>query len=319
MLVETIITPWILFAASLAFLVFTQRWLQRHLIGLAFLFTDNEDAAVRLYHALMFPGVLLHELSHWVTARLLGVGTGRFVVLPHRDETGILLGHVEVEETDVVRGALIGAAPLVAGLLVTVLAADQALNMADLAAALPTGDLTAIGAAFARLLRAPDFWVWLYLLFAVANAMMPSPEDRRSWPPFIALMALAFVILLVAGFQETVVGVLAGPLRDALNLLAAAFVGITALNLVVMAPVWIVEETASRLMRRRVNYGPPKAPPAETPPAPRAAGGPVALHERPLPVPAPPRNAPPVDLETPHAPYPMFDDEADDAFDLLDE
>ena len=66
--------------------------------------------------AAVFPGVLLHELSHFVMARLLRVRTGRFSLLPSLMEDGKLrLGFVETDETDLLREALIGTAPLITG------------------------------------------------------------------------------------------------------------------------------------------------------------------------------------------------------------
>lgn len=308
---ETLVCPWIAFAASLACLLFTQRWLQRHIIGLGLLAFGTQDDGIILYYTVMFPGVVLHELSHLLVASLLRVRTRRFVILPVRDEKSILLGHVEIEKTDAVRAALIGAAPLLTGLLMLALVADKAFNLSDLAAALPAGDLAVIRPAIERLIRRPDFWIWLYFTFTIANAMMPSPEDRRSWPAFIGGVFVVVLVMFAAGLQDAVVDTLTGPTASALNALAAIFFAIFALNVLAIVLVWILEWSASHIAGKSVNYKPLQEPATDAM-QPTPARRPVPLHERPLPVPEPPRNAPPVEVEAPHPPVPMFDDGSDD-------
>jgi hypothetical protein len=299
MSLEPLLTPWILFIASLAALVFTQRWLHRHMIGLGLLATGKPSAAVILYHTIMFPGVLLHEVSHWLVAGALNVRSGRFSLWPERDEAGVRLGYIEVEKPDAVRGTLIGIAPLVTGLLIVLALADKALNLPDLAAALTTGDLAVIGPAAARLIGAPDFWIWLYLIFAIANAMMPSPEDRRSWPVLIAGVLGIALLLVISGFEAAVTTALGGPVADALRLLATAFVPIIALNLFAVALIWTVERVVALVFGRSVDYGPAPSQPAQSS---------VSLYDRPLPVPRPPRNAPSIEPDEPHMPAPVLDE-----------
>ena len=58
----------------------------------------------------------MHELSHFLSAKILGVQTGRFSLIPQAQANGKLrLGYVETATGGFVRDALIGAAPLVAG------------------------------------------------------------------------------------------------------------------------------------------------------------------------------------------------------------
>ena len=64
-------------------LLILQRLLHRE-IQLIFLYiTRRVDLAMALFSLLFFPGVLLHEGSHFLAARLLGVRTGGFSILPH--------------------------------------------------------------------------------------------------------------------------------------------------------------------------------------------------------------------------------------------
>src|SRR5512142_3213793 len=97
-------------------LLFAQRSLQREIQCVFLLITRRQTWSLGMFSLLFFPGVLLHELSHFLMARLLGVRTGRFSLLPSVVEGGKLrLGFVETAETDLVRDALIGTAPLITG------------------------------------------------------------------------------------------------------------------------------------------------------------------------------------------------------------
>jgi len=80
--------PFIWVAISLLVLMILQRWIQTHLHGISLLFTGKPERAVLLYAIILFPGVLLHELSHWVTAKLLSVRTGSFSVIPRQKADG---------------------------------------------------------------------------------------------------------------------------------------------------------------------------------------------------------------------------------------
>ena len=112
---SSMLMPFIWVAITLPCLYFLQRWIHRHLHGVALLLTGNKQWAIVLYAIVLFPGVLLHELSHWITANILRVKTGKFSVLPKSIADGsVQLGYVEYYKTSKVgpiRESLIGTAP----------------------------------------------------------------------------------------------------------------------------------------------------------------------------------------------------------------
>src|SRR5581483_4139219 len=111
---ERILAFFVLFAVML----FLQHWLQQHIQGFTFAVTGNPGCAVRALFLLLLPGVLLHELSHWVVANLLGVRTGRISIgLGKMRGKHFSLGSVTVERSDPLRESLIGLAPFISGLL----------------------------------------------------------------------------------------------------------------------------------------------------------------------------------------------------------
>ena len=99
-------------------LVYLQRLLHREIQILFFLLTRNKPLTIALFSMLLFPVVSLHELSHFLMAKILGVRTGKFSLITRSLETGYLqLGYVETEQTDILRDSLIGLSPIVAGTL----------------------------------------------------------------------------------------------------------------------------------------------------------------------------------------------------------
>ena len=74
--------------------------------------------AVLIITLILLPGTIIHELSHLVTAFILRVPTGKFSLIPEiEDSGGVLLGHVEIGNSDPFRQSLIGLAPTVIGVI----------------------------------------------------------------------------------------------------------------------------------------------------------------------------------------------------------
>jgi hypothetical protein len=242
------------FLITLFLLVLVQRWVHRHLHGVAYLLTRQPDMALMLYSLPLLPGVALHELSHAVMAALLGVKTANLTLIPQRQLDGhVRLGSVQVERVDVVRSSLIGLAPLLAGSSAILLIIRFAFNVETLGVAVQRGDIAGLLSALGGLLRAPDAWLWLYLLFSIANAMMPSPSDRETWLPVILFSLLMLALAVALGGNSVLEG--AGTVIDeGLRWLAAAFT----ITLIVDAPfiviIFLIEATSSRALGRRVEY-----------------------------------------------------------------
>ncbi|HWQ83476.1 MAG TPA: hypothetical protein VN363_02855, partial [Anaerolineales bacterium] len=151
-------------------LFISQRWLHREVQAIFLLLTRRTDVSIVLFALLFFPGVLLHETSHYLVARLLGVRTGRFSLIPHPLPNGRLqLGFVETQASGWVRETLIGAAPLISGGLLVAYAGVQRLGLTAAWDALSGGAPGAVQQALSAMFERPDFWLWFYLTIAVSS------------------------------------------------------------------------------------------------------------------------------------------------------
>ncbi len=256
--------PFIWVALALPILLLLQRWIHTHLHGISLLMMGKPERAVILYAIILFPGVMLHELSHWLMATLLGVRTGSFSLLPRRQADGsVQLGYVEYYKSSTLgafRESMIGGAPLVTGTAVILLIGFRIFGVTNLTAAIQSGDVDTLVTALAQVYAVPDFLVWLYLLFAVSNAMMPSRSDRRAWPALIlTLIVIAFVMVLldieavifagIANWGQTIFGYLGSALSMAI-----------AVDILFMVVLSLVEGLISRIKGVNVVYGSAEVP-----------------------------------------------------------
>lgn len=209
---------------SLGLLIFANRWFDRHLWNLAYLLSRDEAVADFVHFAVLLPGVVLHEASHWASARLLGLQVGRLELWPQAQKDGLRLGSVQVQQADPLRGSLVGVAPLVVGSAVLLAVGWHAFSLGAFLEALAQGDVGALWAAARAAAGTRDLWLWAYLVFAVANAMLPSPADRQAWRPlFLYAALLAGGYWLLGGPLPAVPAPTWKALAGALAHLAAAF------------------------------------------------------------------------------------------------
>jgi hypothetical protein len=236
-------------------LLLLNRWINQHLRGTALLLSHSEDTASLVYFVLLLPGVLLHEASHWLMAKLLRVRTGKVTIGLNQKRGGRLeMGSVRVAQVDPIRNSFIGLAPLLGGSLAVFLIGRWALDIEALVWVFRSGDGTRITAELWAALHLPDFWLWLYVIFAVSNAMLPSTSDRRSWPPVLIFLGGLAVLLYFTGWGPSLSPEIADLLSDALSYLNLAFALTLAVDLVFALLILIVELLLIRLTGWRVTY-----------------------------------------------------------------
>jgi hypothetical protein len=234
---------------SLAPLLILQRRLHREIQAVFFLITRRLDMAITLFSILFFPGVLLHEGSHYLMAHLLGVQTGRFSLIPRPLGDGKLqLGYVETVSADWLREALVGMAPLITGGLFVAYAGLYRLNIISLGQALLAGNLQIFLQSVRSLVAQPDFWLWFYLTLVVSSTMLPSESDRRAWLPLGLILLGLFGISLVAGAGPWLYQNLAAPMNQILRSISLVFVISAVLHLLLLPFVWLIRSLLARLL-----------------------------------------------------------------------
>jgi len=227
------------FAASLLALIPLQRWMTGNLQGLLLRLLGSPRRALMAYAILLFPGVTLHEASHWLAARLLGVRATSVSLLPKLTRNGTLrLGYVQTESVDPVRASLIGAAPLLSGTAALWILGTYVLRWNALGQAIVDARGDAIVDGLQAVTTVPWWGLWLYLAAAISNTMVPSRSDRAAWGWVLVLGAVLAGALWVLGWGEAAAGLLEAPVCGILRFLASAFTATAAMDVLLGAPLW---------------------------------------------------------------------------------
>lgn len=247
-------TPLVGFFVGFLLVLFLIRWNTRHMQGIMFLLGADEEVIMYLQFVLFFPGILVHEIAHWVTAQLLGVRTLGFSIWPQKKQKGkVQYGAVRIAQVDVFRASLIGLAPLVAGSLLIVLVGRNALGTEALRQVVVAGNWEGFWDALLQSARAPDFWLWMYLIFAISNTMFPSDSDREAWKPLLIYGLVAGALVYFAGWKPTAESVQSA-LGQIMNPLIYAF-GITAfVDIIFAVAIGVAEILIGRIRGKRVDY-----------------------------------------------------------------
>jgi hypothetical protein len=186
-------------------------------------------------------------------ARILGVRTGRFSLLPRPLPNGRLqLGFVETATVDWVRDALIGAAPLLAGGAFVAYAGVARLGVLNLWGYYNASGIESMVDVLPTIFEQPDFWLWFYLTLAVSSTMLPSASDRRAWLPLGLIILGLLGISLIAGAGPWLMTHLALPLNQALKAIAFVFAISIMLHLVLVFPLWGIRKIFERLFGLQV-------------------------------------------------------------------
>jgi hypothetical protein len=242
-------------------------WLSLLLLGLAILqrrvhfefqaifllLTKRIDLSILLFSIVFLPGVLLHEISHYLTAKLLRVPTGRFSVLPRPLPEGKLqLGYVETYKTDVFRDALIGFAPLVTGMTVIALISYFQFEIIPSTDTIKIASMNIIMDTFFRVYSQSDFWLWFYFIFVISSTMYPSASDRRSWLSMFVLLFVILLFFILLGAGPWMIDVLIPGFNEIL-LGLSIILGISALiHVVFLIPSWLIRLIITRTTGLRV-------------------------------------------------------------------
>lgn len=111
---------------------------------------------------ILLPGTVVHELSHWLMAKILFIKTGKISLFPEVIDQSIKLGSVEIAKSDAIRRVLVGVAPVLFGLIIIL------------------GSLFLISSNLIIGWNTLPIWLWtilFYLIFITGNTMFSSKKD----------------------------------------------------------------------------------------------------------------------------------------------
>ncbi len=237
---------WLLAAALL--LVVLQRSLHREIQAFFLILTRRTGLTEVIFALIFLPGVFLHELSHFVMAKLLWVPTGRFSLFPQALPNGKLrLGFVETASGGFIRDAFIGAAPLVTGSLFVVYVAIYRFHLLPLWDFIRLAGWNGFWTGLAAVPKTPDFWIWFYLTFTVSSTMMPSESDRHAWLPLGGLALALLGIAILAGAGPWMLANLANPFNSFLRGLAMIFALSGIFQILLILPFLLLHTILTRL------------------------------------------------------------------------
>lgn len=181
-------------------LLILKQGLHKEVQAIFLLLTRRPDKAITLFSVAFFPGILLHEGSHYLMAHLLGVRTGKFSLIPKPTQNQQLqLGYVETARTDWLRDSAIGMAPLLAGGVFVAYVGLIKMDFNRLVQAYNSQGLSGFIESLSSLWTQADFWVWFYLALVVSSTMLPSESDRRAWMPLGLILIILLTVSLLVG------------------------------------------------------------------------------------------------------------------------
>ncbi len=228
-------------------LLFLQHQLHTELMYVFVLLTRRVNIALVLYTLVFFPGVLLHEISHWLMAGMLRVPTGRMTLIPEWTNDGKLrMGSVEVVSTNPIKDSLIGVAPLLFGGAFVGVVGVVRLDIANLLD-LFLQDSSLFWPALQGLVQQPDFWLWFYLLFAVSSTMFPSESDRQAWMPVMVFTGLLVALLLLFGAGPWLLANIAPPFNTFMLVVSSVFAISVGVHVLLLIPVMLIRRVLNRI------------------------------------------------------------------------
>lgn len=236
------------FVCMIVPLIFLQRLLHREIQAVILILSRDARVTMTIFQMIFLPGVFLHEVSHFLMAKLLGVPTGRFSILPRPLPNGRLqLGYVETARSDIVRDSLIGGAPLITGTIVVAYIAFYQLEVRVLLDVLRQGQLNLFWMGVRTLHTVEDFYLWFYLAFAISSTMMPSESDRHAWLELVISVGVLFSLVLLVGAGPWMWNNIAPLISNFLTTVAVIF-GLSAIiHIILVLPTALVHKLLARV------------------------------------------------------------------------
>jgi hypothetical protein len=145
--------------------------------------------------------------------------------------------------------------PLIGSLAIIWLISNNILNLNVVIALLRGGNLDNLGSVLNVLLSTPDVFIWVYLVFAIANTMFPNIDALRGWRPVLIAVGVVIALLFLFGVaQQMFLDNLAQPISDGLSRLALIFTVVIAIDLLVTGVLGVIEALIERITKDSATF-----------------------------------------------------------------
>ncbi|OGM11544.1 hypothetical protein A2W13_02295 [Candidatus Woesebacteria bacterium RBG_16_36_11] len=177
-----------IFLFELIILYYLSRKLTSKIWTILFKLTKSKKASTYFYSFLFLPGIIFHEISHFLTALFLFVPVGGINLNPtfEEDDKGntksIKLGSVAIGKSDLIRGSLIGFAPFIFGITLILLGIGWIMSKGLL------GNWTIVLIA-------------IYIIFEIGNTMFLSRSDLKTALELTLVIVAFYLVLYLFGIR----------------------------------------------------------------------------------------------------------------------
>ncbi len=231
---------------ELILLYVLSQWLTKAMFDVLLMLFRSQTVSLSILLFLLFPGTVVHELSHLFTAEILRVATGKLSLVPENLRGGnIRSGSVMIGASDPFRRYAIGLAPLFWGMIV----------LTAISYFLP-GLVASVFSSGIPFFENTDFYLLLlagYAIFAVSNSMFSSPEDLAGFIPFAIVMGGFATAAYFYGFRLALTGPLLEIAVRTLTTLTQSLGIVLGVNIVLLVASWGLKTGLSRLLGIRVE------------------------------------------------------------------
>jgi hypothetical protein len=267
-----------------------ERWLHQHIFKVGWLMTKNFQTTTILYYTFFLPGVVLQQVIYWLVAGMLNVRgkveipffkrepkepkttkQAKGAVPPPEKPAQTTIDISKLKPNFVTldfsggrrrgapkgtyRKAIISTMPLLAALVCIWLIATRIFNIMDVVATMSSGMLPDIAQGIGVLTGAPNFWLWIYVVFTLANTMFPPvPDELRGWRIIIVSLVAIGLALTVIGIGGEIFEVLQTPVATLINVMQVMLVLIIAIDVLMVLVLGLIEYTIEHLTGHTATF-----------------------------------------------------------------
>lgn len=204
---------------TLVILYFSQKSLLHQFSYLVRHFGGSRKFLIILWSLIFLPGTVVHELSHFLFAILVGARTGKIEVFPEflegedeHSDGSVALGYVQTQKLNIIQGVLVGLAPFIVGLCL----------------------LVYLGTLITSNYYLQNYQLLIfqvYFFFTVSNSFFPSNTDLTHVIP----AAISLIVLVLTGWFFGIQFVFNLPLsfQNNLQTISIVLLGGSLLNLLI--------------------------------------------------------------------------------------